>query len=144
MAVRHAAPEDRYTVIGLLKEAHPASVRAAGVDYPFSAAHAERLFFAHQGPDACCLILNERDGLLMASAFDHPFGAGKWASETCWYIRPDARGRGALRMLNAYEAWARECGCVAVGMASLADNDVGALYRRRGFESVEMHFVKGL
>lgn len=143
--VRHAEPGDRFRVIRLLKEAQPGAVAASGVEFAFSAPHAEQLFFAHQGrPNACCLLLNECDGLLMARTFDHPFGAGKWASETCWYIRPEARGTGAIRMLRAYETWAREAGCRVIGMVSMANNDVGAIYRRLGFQPVETNYAKVL
>ena len=84
------------------------------------------------------------NGVLMAMAFDHPFGAGKWAKETVWYIAPEARGRSALHMLDAYETWAREQGCSAIGMASLATNDVSRIYERRGYAPAETHFVKSL
>ena len=78
----------------------------------------------------------------MAAAFEHPFGAGLWAKETVWYISERHRGRGALRMLDAYEMWATGKGCVAIGMASLASNDVSAIYARRGYAPAETHFLK--
>jgi hypothetical protein len=68
----------------------------------------------------------------MAVAFDHPFGAGRIAKETVWFATPLARGRGAIRMLDAYEDWARTAGCVSARMASLANNDVSKIYERRG------------
>lgn len=81
-------------------------------------------------------------GVLMAATFEHPFGAGRWAKESVWYIAPEARGRAAIQMLDAYEAWAREQDCTTIGMASLASNDVSRLYERRGYAAVETHFVK--
>ena len=80
----------------------------------------------------------------MACAFEHPFGAGRIAKETVWYVAREARGRGAIKMLDAYEGWARSVGCVSVGMASLATNDVSSLYERRGYSAVETHFMKPL
>jgi hypothetical protein len=59
-------------------------------------------------------------------------------------VRPAARGRASLKMIDAYEAWAALQGCVAAGMTSLATNDVSALYRRRGFQPVETLFLKPL
>ena len=138
--VRHANPEDRLAVIRLMKDAHA----AAGFTFPFSAPHADALFRQHL---SCGLVLvcgEQAQGVLMAMTFDHPFGAGKWAKETLFYIAPSARGRSALQMLDAYEAWAREQGCATIGMASLATNDVSKIYERRGYAPAETHFLKAL
>lgn len=142
MIVRPATEDDRLPVLRLLKESHVAS----GVAWPFRGAYAEAQFRAHVADaDACCFVLGDRPrGVLAARAFDHPLGAGTWAKESIWYIAPDGRGCGALRMLDAYEAWAREQGCTVIGMASLAVNDVSRLYARRGYEPVETHFIKAL
>lgn len=138
--VRRASEADRLAVIRLMKDAHS----AAGFAFPFSAPHADALFRQHL---SCGLVLvcgEQAQGVLMAATFDHPFGAGKWAKESVWYIAPEARGRSALQMLDAYEAWAREQGCVVIGMASLATNDVSRIYERRGYAPAETHFVKPL
>ncbi|MCF1437152.1 GNAT family N-acetyltransferase, partial [Agrobacterium vitis] len=74
--------------------------------------------------------------------FDHPFGAGLVAKETVWFIAPQARGRSGLIMLDAYEAWAKSIGCISIGMAALATNDVSSLYARRGYTPAETHFIK--
>lgn len=138
--VRHATQEDRLAAIRLMKDAHS----AAGFAFPFSAPHADMLFRQHM---ECGLVLvcgQPAQGVLMAATFDHPFGAGRWAKETVWYIAPSARGRSALQMLDAYEAWAREQGCTTIGLASLATNDVSRIYERRGYAPAETHFLKAL
>lgn len=140
MAVRKAGESDRLAVIRLLKDSHA----AAGFTFPFSAPHADALFRAHMERGLILVAGEPAQGVLMASTLDHPFGAGKWAKETVWYIAPEARGRSALQMLDAYEAWAREQGCVTIGMASLATNDVSRIYGRRGYAPAETHFVKSL
>ena len=138
--VRRATEADRFAVIRLLKDSHA----AAGFTFPYSAPHADMLFRQHMATGLVLVAGSPARGILMAVAFDHPFGAGKWAKETCWYIAPDARGRSALQMLDAYEAWALEQGCTTIGMASLATNDVSRIYERRGYAVAEMHFVKSL
>lgn len=138
--VRRATPEDRLAVIRLLRESHA----VAGFTFPFSAPHADALFRAHIKGGLVLVVGSPAQGVLMAGAFDHPFGAGKCAKETVWYISPSARGRSALQMLDAYEAWAREQGCTTIGMASLATNDVSKLYERRGYAAAETHFVMAL
>lgn len=140
MDVRSAVEGDHHRVISLLRESH----QAAGFAWPFQAAYADRLFWEHMA-GGLVLVLGERaQGVLMAKAFEHPAGAGRWANETVWYIAPGARGRSALQMLDAYEQWAREQGCTVIGMASLATNDVSALYARRGYAPAETHFIKAL
>lgn len=140
--VRAAKPEDKLNCIRLLRESH----EAAGFTFPFSAVHASALFDLHySSPQACILVMGDKpQGLLMASWFEHPFGAGRYAKETVWYVTQAARGRGAIKMLDAYEAWAKEQGCAAIGMASLISNDVSKLYERRGYAAAETHFVKSI
>jgi GNAT superfamily N-acetyltransferase len=142
MDVRFATADDRDRVVSLLRESH----EAAGFTFPFRAAYADRLFQQHLASDKACVLVAgaPAQGVLMACAFDHPFGAGRIAKETVWFVSPAARGRGAIKMLDAYEAWAQSVGCVSVGMASLATNDVSRLYERRGYSAVETHFMKPL
>lgn len=142
--VRSARGSDTGCVIDLLKQSHAAARWA----FSFDPTRAHALFATHmQAARACVLVMEYRGavaGLLMATAFDHPFGAGLCAKETVWFVSPAARGRGALRMLEAYEAWAVEQGCAVVGMASLALNDVSKIYQRQGYAPVETHFMKSL
>ncbi len=142
MDVRFATAEDRDRVVALLRESH----EAAGFTFPFQGAYADRLFQHHLVADKACVLVvgNPAQGVLMACAFEHPFGAGCIAKETVWYVTPAARGRGAIKMLDSYEAWARSVGCVSAGMASLSTNDVSSLYERRGYSAVETHFMKPL
>jgi hypothetical protein len=142
--IRHALMDDRFAVIALLRESHA----AAGADYKFEAARADALFRHHlQSAMACVLVLERQGavcGVLMASAFDHPFGAGLMAKETVWFVAPHARGRASLAMLDLYEEWARAVGCTSIGMAALASNDVSKLYQRRGYAPAETHFIKSI
>ncbi len=144
MAVRQAFPKDKTACVRLLRESH----KAAGFTYPFQAAYAANLFDQHMNSQQACVLVLEGSagvgGLLMAAWFEHPFGAGRYAKETVWFITPASRGRGALLMLDAYEAWAKEQICTAIGMASLATNDVSRIYERRGYAPVETHFLKML
>lgn len=142
--IRKAGSADRLRVVSLLRDSHA----AAGFTFPFRPAHAEALFKAHAADDGACCIVYETErqvqGVLMARTFMHPFGAGLWAKETVWWIDAGYRGRSGIAMLAAYEDWARGKGCVSIGMASLATNDVSAIYRRCGYAPAETHFVKAL
>jgi GNAT superfamily N-acetyltransferase len=141
-------------VIKLLKD----SREGAGFDrrdgltgfvFPFDPAYAERLFLTHlSNPRALCLVNDIDDvaqGVLMAVAFEHPFGPVLLAKETVWWIDPAHRGTAAVRMLDAYEAWAKERNCVFAGMAGMgSDPDVARLYLRRGYKVAETHYLKAI
>lgn len=153
--IRPAVPDDRAGVVALLEAMHreAGSHRpdggATGFSFGFRTPYADRLFALHlDQADACCLVLDlgaGPAGMLLARAGQHLFGPVKVACETCWYIAPDHRGRWALRMIDAYEAWAQARGCQLVDLAGMgADPAVAVLYRRRGFRVAETHFVKAL
>lgn len=142
--IRRATQQDKIRCITLLRESHS----AAGFTYPFQAAYASALFDSHISHPHACVIVVEHDGvvqgLIMATWFEHPFGAGRYAKETVWYVSECARGRGSIKMLDAYEQWARDQDCDVIGMASLSTNDVSKLYERKGYAPAETHFVKNL
>ncbi len=150
--IRPANTFDRDQAVLLLK----ASRIGAGFDtpagptgfvFPFEAAYAARLFEHHLCAPKAYALVHEVDGiaqgLLLATAFEHPFGPVWLAKETVWWIQPAHRGRAAILMLDAYEAWAAEQGCQFIGMAGMGeDPDVAKLYRRRGYKVAETHFLK--
>jgi GNAT superfamily N-acetyltransferase len=151
--IRPAEIADKVRVITLLRN----SRNAAGFDdaggptgftFDFDPAYAERLFLAHLEPHRLCLVLIEAcepQGVLMAACGEHPFGPVRLARETVWWIEPQYRGLQAMRMLNAYEAWATSEGCQFSGMAGMGDDpDVGKLYLRRGYQVAEQHYLKAL
>lgn len=149
--IRQGQHNDTPRAIELLRDSRV----AAGFDgqdgfaFPFVPSYAERLFLTHLDMmNACCLV-NDVDGvaqgLLLAIAYEHKFGPVWIASETIWWIDPAHRGRAAIAMLNAYEAWAAAKGCKFVGMAGMGgDPDVAKLYLRRGYRVAEKHFLKRL
>lgn len=123
---------------------NPAGI--SGFTFPFDAAYAARLFTAHiDHPDRYCAVLEiggRVEGLLLAAAFEHPFGPVRVAKETVWWIDPAHRGRSAVAMLDHYEAWARDRAAF-VGMAGMGDDpEVGKLYRRRGYKVAETCYLK--
>jgi GNAT superfamily N-acetyltransferase len=120
-----------------------------GFHFAFDPVYAARLFTSHvMLPNRLCLVLEvdgAAQGVLMASADPHPFGPVRLAQETVWWIEPEHRGRDAVRMLDAYEDWAREQDCNFSGMVGMgAVPDVGKLYHRRGYRTAETHFLKAL
>jgi len=149
MTVRLAAMCDQSRVIALLRNFYDAHRDRTPMRFEFDPVYASRLFSTHAfDKRACCFVLDadgKAQGVLMACAFEHPFARMAYARETVWWIEPDYRGRGALEMLNAYEAWAKAARCSYASMAALQDDDaVLTLYRRRGYELAETHVIKPL
>lgn len=151
--IRRSHPLDRERVIELLRASHSAAGfdRAdgpTGFHVPFEASFADRLFFTHFNSRCCTFVLDvggRAEGVLMAAARQHVFGAVLMAFETVWWIDPAHRGRAAIRMLDTYESWAQDMGCRFASMAGMGDDpDVAKLYLRRGYVRAETHFLKPL
>lgn len=152
--IRAAHPRDMPRAIELLRDSYVAAGfdRADGMTgfvVQFDPAYAARLFFSHMAGGHRYAIVNDVDGvaqgLLLAMAYEHPFGPVWLARETVWWIDPSHRGSAAPRMLDAYEHWARVKRCAFTGMAGMGeDPDVARLYLRRGYRVAETHFLKVL
>lgn len=142
--IRRARTDDKARVLMLARSFHIAS----GLPIPFNAPYASLLFDACLSePDRLCLVLDDDDvqGVLAAQAGLLPIAPVKAATELIWWIEPAHRGRSALAMLDAYEAWARERGCVFANMVGLGSDPLPArLYERRGYIAAERHFMKPL
>lgn len=127
----------------MLRDAHA----AAGDTFPFqfSMRHAVAVADEHLSrPDRLALVVD--GGVLLAAAQQHPFADVRYAMETVWWVDPEVRGGStALRMLRAYEDWAREQGCAFIQMAALATFPrAGMIYERCGYKPTETHYMKEL
>jgi GNAT superfamily N-acetyltransferase len=68
------------------------------------------------------------------------------AVETFWFVTPGKRGNG-LALVDAFEQWARDNGCVKAAMIHLVDSHPESLkrfYEMSGYVPVEVHYVKQL
>lgn len=66
------------------------------------------------------------------------------AVETFWFVHPHHRGQG-LRLLAEFEVWGKAEGCQTLAMIHMADSypdRLEALYRRRGYNLAEKHYLK--
>lgn len=153
--IRTAKYGDAARVVELLRD----SRAGAGFDrtdgpsgfvFPFRPDYAERLFIRYlRGSTVTCITYDVdgvAQGILMGHSFEHDFGPVRVAQERVWWIDPAHRGgTAAVRMLDAFEAWARKQGCAFVGMAGMGDDPaVMKLYRRRGYVGAETHCLKSL
>lgn len=154
MTVRKSVIFDRSRSIELLRASHEAAEfdrldGSTGFSFPFVQVYAARLFDLHLNHPAAFSCVYDvggvAQGILMATGSEHPFGPVRLAKETVWWIDPAHRGRSAIKMLDAYEAWASEQGCQFTGMAGMGNDPIVAkLYERRGYRRAETHFLKRL
>jgi GNAT superfamily N-acetyltransferase len=153
--IRRATTADTARVVELLRNSREgagfdSATGVSGFVFPFDAACAERLFLLHlKSRNAACFLHDVEgvaQGILMVTAFQHPYGPVRVAKESLWWIEPAHRGgTAAVRMLDAYETWARGQGCAFAGVAGMGDDPaVGKLYARRGYRGAEVHYLKGL
>ena len=144
MTIRKATRDDVDSVVALIRESHT----AAGFSFPFIESYARALFFQHiTSANMTCILLELKsgvEGVLMCAHGQHPFGAGRVAKETLWYISKRGRGGSAVKMLKEYEKWASAQKCDIISMASLCSNDVSKIYERLGYSPIEVHFTKAL
>ncbi|RJG46495.1 GNAT family N-acetyltransferase [Mesorhizobium sp. DCY119] len=143
--IRRAVVADKMRVLMMARSFHV----AAGLPFALHAAHASLVFDAClTDVDRVCLVYDvdgTAQGVLAAQAGAHPFGPFKVATEIMWWIEPAHRGRAALHMIAAYEAWARERGCSFANLVGLgADPITTKLYERCGYAAAERHFMKPL
>lgn len=87
-------------------------------------------------------------GFLVALVTPCFFSNKLQAVEMAWYVHKDHRGSGeALKMVDAYELWAREAGAILVNMINLDmlnGDKVKRIYEKKGYHLVENTFVKEL
>lgn len=153
--IRQAVPADKNRVVQLLENSRigagfDSPSGTSGFVFPFDPKAAAQFFAYHvRSPNAVCLLLEIdgiAQGILAATAFPHPYGPVSVAKESMWWIEPEHRGgTAAVRMLDAFEMWARRRGCQFTGVAGMGDDPrVGALYERRGYRGAEVHYLKAL
>lgn len=103
------------------------------------------LYLCASSPDG---RLSNVHGCLCGILAPHFMTGEVLANELFWFILPEHRGgKDAIRMLDDFEAWAREHGATHLIMASFArgtPETVNRLYQRRGFDPIETHHLKPL
>lgn len=116
---------------------------AAAAQVPFqpSAAWADALYRQSVMDDDRIAIVRD-GGVLLGVVGASPMGPFLQSHEVAWWVDPAHRG-GSVAMLDMYEDWARRMGAKLISAASLAIMpEVEAIYRSRGYQRLESHWVK--
>lgn len=140
--VRAIAGADIFPGVALMRDFHFAFNGGADFDAPYCSQSLARLI---ADGDSLALGLFAGDalrGLLLATVGISPLSPALVSREIMFWVAPSARGRGAVLMVPAYETWARDKGCAAVGLAELGDPAIARLYRRMGYAPFENHYLK--
>jgi len=100
--------------------------------------------------DSDVLVLLTESGAIVGYMgihwFYNPIGRGKVANEHYWYVHPDHRGIGSMRLMNAAMNWAQEKGCThftanASRLASGLHDQVCAIYEKMGMTQFETMYI---
>lgn len=82
--------------------------------------------------------------ILFAPYFNHDHIA---AQEMFWWVHPENRNGTGRELMNALEEEAKNRGAQTMTMMALDSSDgerVGKLYKRRGYEKTETHYMRVL
>jgi len=88
-------------------------------------------------------------GYMGLCIFENPVGKGVMASEHFWYVLPEHRGIGAIRLLEAGMEWAKARGCThfignASRLASELHDKVCEVYIKNGMSHFETSYICSL
>lgn len=91
------------------------------------------------------IVIMDDNGFIAGQATPFPFGDGLIASETAWWIDPEARGENkGGKLVQAFEYWAKNIAqCKFISMTSL-DSTVEKLYKKNGYKLYERAYMKVL
>lgn len=96
-----------------------------------------------EAPNTEKIIILDDCGFIMGQATRFPFGPDLIASETAWWVEPEARGENkGGKLFEAFEYWAKNvAGCKLISMTSL-NSTVEKIYRRKGYKLYERAYMK--
>lgn len=84
-------------------------------------------------------------GVLVAMLMPSLTSGSPVAQEMMWYVDADHRGGTVgARLLFALEKWCAVRGASHLVMANMDDEGVERIYDRRGFQRMEVHYIKNL
>lgn len=93
----------------------------------------------------CCAFVTENDskvvGCLLGACSPYPAASLIQANELIWYCKKQNRGRGSIKLFNAYTNWAVSKGASLI-YAGAYDRKASSFYERKGFSMVDENWVK--
>lgn len=143
--IRHATNEDIFDILILAKQ----FCKEAPDTYVFNKDKVETWIKAGIENDHMCMLVYEDDtgdiqGGILGVVSEMFMSGESLATEFAWFMSKEHRGgTGAIRLVKAFEEWAKENNAKYIVMADLVGlQDLSKLYERRGFELAERSFIK--
>ena len=144
-SVREATQEDLFELLMLAYE-----FSKEGPDHfkPFEKDLVEvRLANAIDSEDYVVLVLEVNgsiEGGIVGACIAPWMMSESFAVELAWFVRKSSRdGRGAIKLVKAYEAWAKSKGVTKICMSDLTKlQGLGKLYNRLGYSLTETSYIK--
>ena len=142
MPIRPIEPTDVPGVINLGYQMHQESVYRY---FDYDEGKCGRLLYHFMtNPNTCFAYVGESNGELtgvfLGSIGEHYFGTDLIASDTLWYVTPEARGsRVGLQLLRKFEQWGKERNAaeIYVGVSSgLSADKTGSMLQKLGYDVV--------
>lgn len=151
VCVRPAEPDDLPALMRMTQDFHAASPCASYV--PFCPASMADTLHRLAVNDESCLLVGEVGGevlgVIAGVASPHYVNAAHTTTqELFWWVDPAARHtRVGLRLLQAFEDWAKQVGANTLFMAStatLTPDKLARFYQRKGYGAVDVNYAKNL
>ncbi len=151
--IRTATPGDFSSLMKLVKEFKEESPYKD--KFVSQEKYEERVeFFLNPRPEEHIVFVLEIQGEVVGliagvvTIGEHIFSEDKTAVELVWYVTPDHRSSsGSLRLIKAYEKWAKLVGCTQSTMSNLVNPSMDRLtkiYNKLGYTLTEQTFTKEL
>jgi len=97
--------------------------------------------------NACILVDDKLRGMIAGVVYPYYFTGQMSGNEMFWWVEPEHRKGLGKKLLDKLEEWAEAKGAVSFTMISLdASNPekMDKIYRKRGYEPREHHYVRYL
>lgn len=151
VVVRPAEPDDLPALMRMTQEFHAASPCSTYI--PFCPASMADTLHRLAVSDSSCLLVGavggDVQGMIAGVASPHYVNAAHTTThELFWWVDPKARHtRLGLRLLQAFEDWAKQMGSGTLFMAStatLTPDKLARFYQRKGYGAVDVNYAKNL
>ena len=144
-AVRTVKASEIRKVVEFMKQFEQASA-FVGVDIE----HATKTYEHMVEQGVAVVMVLEKDGEMIGSLgfikYPDIHSGEQMIVETFWFADPKKRGYG-IKLLNAFENYAREHGINKIAMIHMMDSypeQLERLYLKRGYRLIEKHYVRYL
>jgi GNAT superfamily N-acetyltransferase len=143
MRVVRATEHDIYAVAVITKKGMEESTSHVKVDVDYTTKIYQEIIRKNSG--AMFLLKDDKKlvGALGCVKRNDLHNGDLIAIETVWYVHPEYRG-GGLKLLNAFDRWAKEEGCKKKAMIHLEDSlpdKLKKIYEKKGYQLVESHYM---